>query len=379
MKIPMPPPSLEVLVDRIVKGSNASRIPDLVMDIALRYAPADPYLPWDEVRYKTPPDGMTTDEWWFTTKIRRKSLQRILPFVDVEGNPFTYAITDEVFKSIEYINRHLSGTIGVGEKVADAENRDSYLVSSLIEEAITSSQLEGAMTTRAVAKEMIRSGRPPLNRHERMILNNYNAMVRIGQLRHESVTLDLLREIQRIVTDGTLPDPTAGGRFQLPGEERVGVYDQENNLLHRPPPAELIPAYAAQLCEFANAPTDAYGYTPPVIRAIVAHFMVGYVRPFEDGNGRTARALFYWLMLREDYWLTEFMPISRILRKAPAKYGRSYLCSEQDDNDLTYFILYQLSVIKRAVVDLNSYLERKIQEAREFQQSVALIPGVFNY
>lgn len=285
-----------------------------------------------------------------------------------------------MFKSIEDVNRHLSGSIGIGERVANAANRDSYLVSSLIEEAITSSQLEGAVTTRRVAKEMIRSGRPPATRHERMILNNYMAMRRIGELRNEDVTVALLQEIQRIVTDGTLADPSAAGRFQLPTEERVGVYDQEDILLHKPPPAEAIDAYVKSLCDFVNAPPESDPYVPAVIRAVVAHFMIGYIHPFEDGNGRTARALFYWLMLHHhDYWLTEFISISRILHKAPTKYGRSYLHTEQDDSDLTYFILYQLSVIQRATSDLRLYLERKVQEAREFQRRVAAVPGEFNY
>ena len=44
-----------------------------------------------------------------------------------------------------------------------------YLVNSLMEEAIRSSQLEGATTTRRVAKELLRSGREPKDRGERMI------------------------------------------------------------------------------------------------------------------------------------------------------------------------------------------------------------------
>jgi Fic family protein len=54
-----------------------------------------------------------------------------------------------------------------------------------MEEAITSSQLEGAATTREVAKEMIREGRQPRDRSERMILNNYLTMQRIGAIRND--------------------------------------------------------------------------------------------------------------------------------------------------------------------------------------------------
>ena len=51
-----------------------------------------------------------------------------------------------------------------------------FLVNSLMEEAIRSSQLEGATTSRRVAKEMLRTGREPRDRSERMIANNYRAL-----------------------------------------------------------------------------------------------------------------------------------------------------------------------------------------------------------
>lgn len=102
----------------------------------------------------------------------------------------------------------------------------------------------------------------------------------------------------------------------------------------------------------------------PVVRSIVLHFWLGHDHPFEDGNGRTARALFYWSMLHRGYWLTEFLAISSILKQAPAKYARSFLYSEWDDNDLTYFLLYQLEVIIRAVDGLKRYLKRKMKQVR---------------
>lgn len=51
------------------------------------------------------------------------------------------------------------------------------------------------------------------------------------------------------------------------------------------------------------------------------HFMLGYEHPFVDGNGRVARAMFDWAMLRNGYWLFEFISVSRIIRQAPAKYA----------------------------------------------------------
>jgi Fic family protein len=113
--------------------------------------------------------------------------------------------------------------------------------------------------------------------------------------------------------------------------------------LHQPPLADELPDRLDALCRFANEDLGE-GFIHPVVRAIIVHFWMAYDHPFADGNGRTARALFYWAMLRKGYWLAQYLSISAILRKAPAQYARSYLYTETDGNDLTYFVIYQLQV-----------------------------------
>lgn len=103
----------------------------------------------------------------------------------------------------------------------------------------------------------------------------------------------------------------------------------------------------------------------PVIKAIALHIWIGYVHPFEDDNGRTARALFYWFMLREGYWLFEFVSISSVLTEAYAQYARANLYTETDDNDLTYVLLFHLDVIDRALDSVQAYIGRKVREIRE--------------
>jgi Fic family protein len=168
------------------------------------------------------------------------------------------------------------------------------VINSLIEEAITSSQLEGASTAHDVAKDMLRAGRQPRTRDERMILNNYRAMQQVGEIRHEHLTPALIRDLHRTVTAGTLEDPSSEGRVQLPGENRVVVQDPyDGTIVHVPPPAEQLPDRLQRLCDFANAAVGAEtAYVPPVVRAIAVHFMLAYDHPFVDGNGRTARILF---------------------------------------------------------------------------------------
>lgn len=332
----------------------------------------DEYLHWDKLRHLPPPSGISSREWWVAIKLARRPFLKPLPLTDPEGHPFTYAMPDEVLKLLHFVDQRCGGEIAMPEVVtADEQAKQHYLVNSLMEEAIRSSQLEGATTSRRVAKELIRSGRAPKNRSERMILNNYRALIFMREHIRDPLTPALVLELQRLLTEDTLDNPDAAGRLQREDEDRVAVFDRvAGDVVHQPPPAAQLPRRLEQLCEFANSDSDSDGertFIHPVVQAVLLHFWIGYDHPFEDGNGRTARALFYWLMKKRGYWLIEYLSISQILRQAPAQYSKAFILTETDECDTTYFILYQLSVIKRAVEDFHKYLGRKIEEVRRVE------------
>ncbi|WP_419924365.1 Fic family protein [Candidatus Poriferisocius sp.] len=344
--------------------------------------PIDPkgrYLHWDEMRHRTPPDGLTLDEWWMGTAYSRFAVARPLPLTSVTGEPFRISNIDPIQEAVHRIDQYASGQIQADGAIANVQSSDRYLVSSLMEEAITSSLLEGAATTRRAAKEMLRTKRSPKTHGERMVFNNFNAMIAAEQLAREGRPLtpgDVL-ELHRIVTDGTLDDESESGRIQQPGEERVVVVDSDDTVIHRPPPAEELPGRLEQLCEFANG-ENVEGFLHPVVRAIVLHFWVGYDHPFVDGNGRTARALFYWSILRSGYWLAQYISISAILRNAPGQYKKSYLKAETDSNDATYFVIYQLQVMEQAIDSLRDYLARKTSEINNVKQRLRSVSRLNN-
>lgn len=362
MKIPQTPPPMP---DLLVKLAGE---PGRLATVLGEGRPVDAkgrYLHWDELRRRRPPDGLTLEDWWLSTAIARQGIARSLPLTDVDEQPFRFSNIDRIQELVHRIDQQASGRILADEVVTSLQSSNRYVISSLHEEAITSSQLEGASTTRQVAKEMLRSGRRPQDRSEQMILNNFEVLQAAASLAADGAPLtpsDVL-DLHRAVTRDTLDDERDGGRLQRPGDNRIAVVWSDGTVLHYPPPAEALPGRLELLCEFANG-RSGEGFIHPVVRAIVLHFALAYDHPFVDGNGRTARALFYWSMLRSGYWLTQYLSISSILRVAPAKYVRSYLHVETDRGDLTYFVLHQLAVIERAIESLQAYLSRKMEEQR---------------
>jgi len=362
MRIPQRPPD----PDKLMSGARAE---DLVRVLSGRALDGKRrYLHWDDMRNRQPPDGMSREMWWLSTAMARSGIAQALPLLDIDGRPFQFVNVDVVHELVHKIDQQGSGQILADEVVTDLRSSDRYLVSSLIEEAITSSQLEGASTTRRVAKEMLSSGRPPRDRDERMISNNFQAMTHAQAMASRPLTPDDVVDLHRIVTDGTLDDPGESGRLQTPDDQRISVVATDGTPLHEPPPAEQLPARLDAMCRFANGEWTGDGFIHPVVRAVILHFWLAYDHPFADGNGRTARALFYWSMLRDGYWLTQYLSVSSILRKAPAQYARSYLLTESDGNDVTYFVIYQLKVINRSIEGLYDYLARKVSETKEIER-----------
>lgn len=332
--------------------------------------PRDRYLHWDKVRRLEPPTGLTSEEWWLKIKMARADEFRSIPLTDSDGNCFGYTLPDVVLRHLHRVDQRCSGEVAMDEVVtSEREAGTRFLVNSLMEEAIRSSQLEGATTSRLAAKELLRSGRPPKDRSERMIVNNYRALEFMREEMGDSLTVESILELHRIVAEGTLDDPSAAGRLQRPGEERVAVFDRdEGRPIHVPPPAEQLPDRMELLCEFANRADAGEQFLHPVLRAILLHFWLAHDHPFQDGNGRTARILFFWAMRSRGYWLVEYLPISRFIRRAPAKYARAFLEAETDGGDATYFLIHQLEVLERAIEDLHLYLRRKVAEVRDVER-----------
>lgn len=327
------------------------------------------YRHWHKARFIAEDSGVDPQAAWLLLKIMRGSRRQSLPFSASDGSPVGYLIPDLVLQELSHIDRQLAGTITLdGQQPISETDRDRYIVSSLMEEAIASSKLEGASTLHRVAKAMLQRRRKPRNRDERMIVNNYQAILDIRHSQRNPLTPEFVIDLQRKLTEGTLDKPDESGRLRRASEDIV-VADMEGNVLHEPPHASTLEDRLESLCTFANSePGDAGRFIHPFIRACAVHFQLAYDHPFCDGNGRTARALSYWVMLHAGYWMFEFLPISRLICESPGEYQRAFQYVETDEYDLTYFLVYATRLVARARQDLSEYIGRKRQDQQKARE-----------
>lgn len=327
----------------------------------------DDYLHYDDLRHRRPPEGLDLLSWWWLLKLRRSGQRRALPW-----GGCTLSECDEARALLRRMDRQLGGRLGSDQPFLDeASTRHRLLLSAVREEAVQSSLLEGAATTRRVAKEMLRTGRAPRTTGERMVANNHALLVEIAHRRSDELSVADLLALHTDLVDGVLPADEAG-RFRRADERVVVVDHATDTVLHHPPAADTLAEGLHELLAFAHRDEEEGVFLHPVERAAVVHFWFAWLHPFVDGNGRMARALFYWVMLRNGYWLTEFLPVSKQFKAAPAQYGRAFLLTESDGNDLTYFVLHHLRMLGRALDDFDAYVDRKVREMQQVEGSAAL-------
>lgn len=312
----------------------------------------DGYEYWDTVKYKKLTSGITDIDLWTYVKASRLNLT-----IGVWQNPLLMlGLTNRMQRLCHEFDMNFGGSWG-DSSVIPAESRQQYLVSSLMEEAIYSSQMEGAATTRKVAKDMLRKKMSPRDKSQQMIVNNYQTINYIAEHKTDSLTPELLLHVHQLMTSNTLDSPDDSGRFRK-NDDIVVENGITHETVHIPPTYTEIPSFVKSLCDFFNE-THSKVFIHPIIRGIIIHFMIAYVHPFADGNGRTARAMFYWYMLRQGYWLTEYMSISRVIAKSKKAYEKSFLYAEADMLDIGYFVNYNLGVLEKSFKQLQEYIKRK--------------------
>lgn len=313
----------------------------------------DEYLYWDKIKYKS--KKYSPEELWNAVKLHRFIKGNKVNF---GKHSFSYVVTDFMQRALHEFDMHIGGTLGSNIGIAETD-KTKYIISSLIEEAISSSQMEGAITTRKKAKEMIQLEKKPKNKSELMIMNNFVTMKYIVQNKEKDLTPENILYLHQLIANETLNTRNEEGSFRESDDVHVVDY-LKGEIVHKPPLKKDLPQLIEDLCVFFN--NDGDNFIHPIIKACIVHFMVGWIHPFTDGNGRTARALFYWYMLKKGYWLTEYLSISKIIQHTKNQYEKSYLYTESDDNDLGYFITYHIKTMEKAFEALKLYINRKQKE-----------------
>lgn len=324
----------------------------------------DDYDSWYAFREKFnksyPWKWISAEEAWYIRQFQRRMGWIISP-LKWEENDFIFEKLSSFESLLHAIDHNMWATLFTDIEWTSGK-RNEFFIRWLQEEAIASSQIEWAVETREQAKALLRSWEKPKTKSQFMIVNNYQMMELLQTWVDEwkKLSIETLLEMQSILTANTLNDPGQSGRFRR-DEDWIIVEDWSDwKILHIPPPESTIQWYMNVLISFFEENyIESKPFIHPIVRWIIIHFWIWYVHPFCDGNGRTARALFYWYLMKNGYSLIPYIPISTVIRKSKSAYRDAFLWSEQDDSNLTYFIKYNLEKIQLAIREFQKTFKQK--------------------
>jgi Fic family protein len=327
----------------------------------------DEYLYWDKVKYQNTEKEISDNQLWNLLKISRIINSKLIHFGKYS---FSINITDKMNMMLHHLDMEMGGNIQNISQLSNAE-KQFYILSSLQEEAIASSKMEGASTTRKIAKEMLRKVEKPKDLNEKMIMNNFETMQFLVNEKNNQLTPQLVLKIHKEITKKTLDNQENEGSLRNNNDLRV-VNSIIGEIVHTPPNYDDLSSLLNEICDFCNNDNYFDFFIHPIVKAIILHFLIAFIHPFVDGNGRTARSLVYWYLLKKDYWLIKYISISRIIHKTKSKYEKSFLYTEIDDYDLSYFINYNLLTLIKAKEELKHYLDRKIKEKNNYNRFIGI-------
>lgn len=319
------------------------------------------YLYWDKVKYKEPaPKGISKEMLWMVIVYLRESQSLKSPIKDKNGHFFKWSKLDYFEEFFHNLDMDTGGEIFSGKGEIDKTNKQKLITRGIMEEAIASSQLEGAATSRQAAKKMLREGRKPINSSEQMIVNSYLSMRAIeDDYKDKKLSKELLLEMHSLITKDTVDSHGDTPRIR-DGNETVYVGNNYSGIdYYEAPDIQFVNTELERLIKFANDDFENETFIHPVVKAIMLHFWIGYLHPFTDGNGRLARLIFYWYLVKKNYWAFAYLPVSKAIKKSPKQYAMAYVYTEQGGNDLTYFLDYNIRKIKLAVKDFLDYIDKQ--------------------
>jgi len=170
---------------------------------------------------------------------------------------------------------------------------------------------------------------------------------------------------------GLTPITTGGWRDDAHGPMQVVSGPLGRQRVHfEAPPAARLPGDVARLLAWVNTPAPA---EPALLRAGLGHLWFVTLHPFDDGNGRLARAVGDLLLARADGSPQRFYSLSaQIQRERSAYYDMLEQTQKQSDLDATAWLAWFLQTLQAALAQAHQTLDAVLHKARFWQQQPAV-------
>ena len=242
-----------------------------------------------------------------------------------------YTLTDEMFDLVSQIMENL----GKLNSVDDLEKLPRLRRINRIKSIHSSLAIENNTLSIEQVSDVI-NGKKVLGPQKDIIEvhNAFNAYEEVSKIDPYSIK-DLLK-VHGIMTNGLVKE---SGMFR---SGQVVVYDQDGNVIHIAPPANIVPSLIKQLFDWIESSN-----INMLIKSSVFHYEFEFIHPFNDGNGRTGR-LWQTAMLASWKPIFEWIPVESIIKDNQDEYYKAIVVSTEQ-GESTAFITFMLKAINTAI------------------------------
>lgn len=140
------------------------------------------------------------------------------------------------------------------------------------------------------------------------------------------------------------------GAYRVEGMQVVSGNFGRERVHYRAPEAEDVPKMMAQFLQWFNSSTPA----PSIIKSAIAHLWFVCIHPFDDGNGRIARALSDMVLAQADGCKYRYFSMSKQINHEKTDYYRVLEQTSRGTSDITQWICWYLGCMSRALDDANN-------------------------
>lgn len=274
-------------------------------------------------------------------KERNKTV-KVLNITGTKGYNWTISLTEPILKMVKHLEN----------KYYRLDLKD---ISNLIEEATYSAVIEGANITLPESMAICKKTINAKTKSEKMVRNTFNAIRYSNNIKN--ITEKEILEIWKIITYEVCDNLDIKGEKYRNATVTVG-----NNIKvdYIAPQANKVQSMMNELIKFITDNTDRLH---PFIKAPIIHFILVYIHPFCDGNGRLSRLLLNDFLIRSGFDKFKKMSLTSSVYDKIDSYYKNILLCEKYEPDLTYFVVYYLNAIEKLFDKIESGLKpRKLDE-----------------
>lgn len=350
----------EKIFNSIFNISSKNKLNENVIN-RIHAAHRNEYPYWDKIKYLVHSES-ESEVFWGSIKLLREMTKKQTQIKSKNNKTFTYSkmlTIENTLKTIDF-NRFIKKNFSLTD-----DQKNELIEKNCLAESIAAVRIEGVDISQTEARKLLRGQVSPNTMVEHLIVNMYQEMraISINSSRGE-MSIELLMNLHKNLLKKAVSEDDLG-RFRT-RDEHVVIMKNEKEIAFEPPDIDFIEDQIQGFCDYANN-RDKSKDIHPVTKAILLHFWLIYLHPFKDGSVRIARVIFYCYLMKNGYEdFIQYISLSHAISKSQISYANAFIYSVQDDEDVSYFIDYNL----KRIADAFSTFENNVKKEKEGSKEV---------